>query len=340
MSDVAVDLLRECVFVEWPCARESARPIWHVFLVASEMQCNKEVVMDYETYHTLKAKVQMVSKRCYMARRGGRAEAPRQALCALAGVQLGRENRDRSVSTKSAAAGMARATRRLSESSSVSARMVARQCEWRERLVACGPVALGSSALPRGARVLWEEALQQSSHNSLPVGGRLRHLARHGSQCRGRPPLQQTCRLAEPEDERQAPHSIRRSPLCGEAYGKERLRHRAICTGSEAPAPRLLSQHRHTLRPQRRGPHWLVATWLFPRRRRWAGGGRLRQRASQFSQLVLDGRDRVGGWNSLPNSPRATRLLGWATVRLHSASASRLLNALNRPAAFAPPRGV
>jgi len=24
------------------------------------MQCNKEVVMDYETYHTLKAKVQMV----------------------------------------------------------------------------------------------------------------------------------------------------------------------------------------------------------------------------------------------------------------------------------------
>lgn len=33
---------------------------------------------------------------------------------------------------------MARATRRLSESSSVSARMAARQCEWRERLVALG----------------------------------------------------------------------------------------------------------------------------------------------------------------------------------------------------------
>ena len=80
--------------MEWPCARESARPIWHVFLVASEMQCNKEVVMDYETSTRSRQKYNMVSKRCYMARRGGRAGTHRQALCALAGVQLGRENRN------------------------------------------------------------------------------------------------------------------------------------------------------------------------------------------------------------------------------------------------------
>ena len=100
-------------------------------------------------------------------------------------------------------------TRRLRESSSVTCQRqdgctTVRMARATRRL---RPVALASSALPRGVRVLWEEALQQSSQTSLPVGGRPRHLARHGSQCRGRPPLQQTCRLAEPEDERQAPQS-------------------------------------------------------------------------------------------------------------------------------------
>lgn len=76
--------------MEWPCARESARPIWHVFLVASEMQCNKEVVMDYETYHTLKAKVQYGLKKMLHGsprrarRHPGRPSALWQA-CSLGG---------------------------------------------------------------------------------------------------------------------------------------------------------------------------------------------------------------------------------------------------------------